>query len=107
MWLCAGATIFEVFHRLFEFSIGKLKFFTVCASFQSVNRGFYRSFESSIGESGVLVEKQEVRVEIASFCGGLDIRINPVLLLLRLRSWKFFEVKEVLTDWLLDRSFRW
>jgi len=102
--LCAGATIFEVFHRLFEFSIGKLKFFTVCASFQSVNRGFYCSFESSIGESGVLVEKQEVRVEIASLYGGLDIRINPVLL--RLRSWKFFGVKEVLTDWLLDRSFR-
>jgi len=33
VWLSAGATIFDVFHRLFEFSIGELKFFTVCASF--------------------------------------------------------------------------
>ena len=49
------------------------------------------------------MEKWEVRVEIVSFCGGLDIRINTALLLLR--SWRFSGVKEVLTDWLLvDRS---
>ena len=58
----------EVFHRLCEF--------------RSVNRGFYRSFESSIGESGVLVGKQELRVEIASFCGGFDRLIAGSIVLL-------------------------
>ena len=72
MWLCAGATIFDVFHRLFEFSFGESKFLTVCVSFKRQFEVFCRSFESSIGESGALVEKWKVRVEIASFCEGFD-----------------------------------
>jgi len=57
---------------LFEFSFGESKFLTVCVSFKRQFEVFCRSFESSIGESGALVEKWKVRVEIASFCEGFD-----------------------------------
>jgi len=57
VWLCAGATIFDVFHRLFEFSFGELKFSTVCVRFQSVNRGVAVRLSLRLVNPKFLVEK--------------------------------------------------